>query len=302
MTRRAVLETISFIDLPNCCRISNGKAEVVVATDIGPRILSYSLAGGSNVLGEYPDRGTPTPFGEWKPWGGHRLWAAPEHMPDTYAPDNAPIALEAIGDLAVRLVQPSDRVELEKRMTVILQPAGSRVEVRHEITNVSNASRILAPWAITIMRPGTAIVPLEPWRSHDEALLPAQPVVRWEFTDFTDPRWTLGRRYIRARTDPRLNEPQKIGLLNKQGWCAHCGGGTLFVKRFACVDGAAYADHGCNNEVYVEGGYLELESLGPLQRLEPGEAASHVEHWELFSGVDCGVSEESLDETLRVLR
>jgi hypothetical protein len=296
-----VLEKISYLDLPNCYRISNGAAELVVATDIGPRLLRYSLAGGPNVLGEYAGRATATVLGEWKPWGGHRLWAAPERMPETYSPDNSPVDFAAIDELSVLLVQATDRAGIQKEITVRLDPDTSRAIVRHRITNRSGATLCLAPWAITIVRNGEAIVPLEPWRSHDEALLPSQPVVRWEFTDFTDPRLRLGRKYIRLQTDPLSPAPQKFGLLNKRGWCAHFNAGTLFVKRFPYVEGAAYADHGCNNEVYVEGDYLELESLGPLQKLRPEETAEHVEQWELMTGIDPGTTDESIDVAIKAL-
>jgi len=296
-----VVEKISFLGLPNCYRISNGTAELVVATDIGPRLLKYSLAGGQNVLGEYAGRATATVFGGWKPWGGHRLWAAPERMPETYAPDNSPVDFAAIDELSVRLAQATDRAGIQKEMTVRLDARTGHANVHHRITNRSGSTLELAPWAITIVRSGEAIVPLEPWRSHDEALLPSQPVVRWEFTDFTDPRLKFGRKYIRVQTDRYASAPQKLGLLNKRGWCAHFNAGTLFVKRFPYVEGAAYPDHGCNNEVYVEGDLLELESLGPLQQLRPNETAEHVEQWDLMTGVDPGTTEESIDAAIKAL-
>ncbi len=55
-----------------------------------------------------------------------------------------------------------------------------------------------------------------------------------------------------------------------------------------------YPDQGCNNEVYVEGDYFKMESLGPLQRLAPGEAVDPVEHWEIFTDVNVGTDEDSL--------
>jgi hypothetical protein len=70
--------------------LSNGAAEVVVTTDVGPRIIRYARAGGENMLAELPDAVTRTALGDWKAWGGHRLWHAPEGMPRSYAPDNAP--------------------------------------------------------------------------------------------------------------------------------------------------------------------------------------------------------------------
>ncbi|MBR4717577.1 MAG: hypothetical protein IKP09_05900, partial [Lentisphaeria bacterium] len=40
-----------------------------------------------------------------------------------------------------------------------------------------------------------------------------------------------------------------------------------------------YPDLGSSIEVYTEGGYLELETLGPLAILEPGDEVTHSEYW-----------------------
>ena len=38
-----------------CQKLTNGAAEVIVTTAVGPRILRYALAGGENILAELPD-------------------------------------------------------------------------------------------------------------------------------------------------------------------------------------------------------------------------------------------------------
>ncbi|MCA1642148.1 MAG: DUF4380 domain-containing protein [Acidobacteria bacterium] len=86
------MEKISCLGLPDCYRLSNGTVEVTVATDVGPRILGYNLRGGENVFGEVPDAVVTTSLGDWKPYGGHRLWTAPEVNPRSYAPDASPCA------------------------------------------------------------------------------------------------------------------------------------------------------------------------------------------------------------------
>jgi hypothetical protein len=121
--------------------------------------------------------------------------------------------------------------------------------------------------------------------------------VLWHYTDLSDPRWTLGQKYMRLRSDAESPEPQKIGLLNKQGWAAYLRGETLFVKRVAYVEGATYPDYNCNFETYTAGAFMEVESLGALARLEPGESAEHTEAWSLLSGV----AAENLDATLDAL-
>ena len=140
----------------------------------------------------------------------------------------------------------------------------------------------MAAWALTIMNGGgTALVPFAPFRRHDEALAPAQPLVRWHYTDFADPRWALRERLLRLRCDALLSQPQKAGLLNVQGWCAYARQGELFIKQFPCTAGAPYPDFNCNNEFFTAGSFIETESLGPLATVEPGESLTHVERWSL---------------------
>jgi len=297
------MEKVAYFNQPNCCKLSNRAVEVIVTTDIGPRIIRYGFPGEDNILGECPDAAVATELGEWKPWGGHRLWTAPEAIPRSYVPDNSPIEFKSEGENTIHLIQP---VELQtgilKEMTVALDDQGSRVTVRHNITNRNLWPIEAAPWALTIMNGGGAVVlPQEPYRSHDDYLLPARPMVLWHYTDLSDPRFTIGKRYVQLRTDEALEEPQKIGVANKQGWAAYLRNGTLFVKRFGFEEGATYPDCGCNCESYTAGSFIELETLAPMHTLEPGGSAEYVERWYLFEGVEIGATEETLDAALRPL-
>ena len=298
-----MIEKMACLNLPNCLKLSNGEVEVVVTTDIGPRILRYAFVGEDNLLGECPEAKVATDLGDWKPWGGHRLWTAPEAIPRSYVPDDAPIVSEPIGDLAVRLTQPVEHATgIQKQMTVTLDDAGTRVTVHHRITNRNLWAIEVAPWALSIMNGGGAVIlPQEPFRSHDDYLLPARPMVLWHYTDLSDPRFTIGRRYLRLRTDDALAEPQKIGIADKQGWAAYFRNGTLFVKTFPYEDGVTYPDCGCNCETYTAGSFIELETLAPIHELEPGDSAEHVERWHLFPKVSLGDSEDALEAALAPL-
>ncbi|HKP72657.1 MAG TPA: hypothetical protein VJT82_06950, partial [Pyrinomonadaceae bacterium] len=239
-------------------------------------------------------------LGDFKPWGGHRLWVAPEAKPRSYAPDNSPLTVAVVTDRAIRLTAPVEvATGVEKEMHVALDAQGSDLVVRHKITNRNLWAIEAALWGLTIMRGGgAAIFPQEPYRSWDDYLLPARPVVLWHYTDLTDARWSIGKKFIRLRTDAAMSHPQKIGLMNKQGWAAYAREGMLFVKRFAYEEGASYPDYGCNCETYTAGEFIEVESLSAFRRLEPGESAEHVERWSLFRGVETGATEESLEAAL----
>ncbi|MFI5201853.1 MAG: hypothetical protein ACHQNE_05670 [Candidatus Kapaibacterium sp.] len=278
--------------------ISNGEAELVVTTGVGPRLLSYRLRGGENILGLWPKLAQQNDLGTWKPYGGHRLWAAPEEMPRTYYPDNDPVEYEIIGDHAVIVRAPIERItNIQKEIRITLNE-GSNVAIQHLITNCGIEPVELAPWALTILRPGgTVVIPQEPFRSHDDDLLPARPMVLWYFTDLSDPRFKLGKQLLELRCDSHYESPQKIGMLNKQGWAAYYSSPLLFVKEFDYRAGAAssamrYPDYGCNCETYTAGEFIELESLGPMETLQPGESATHRERWRLFDDVKLSEKEK----------
>lgn len=295
------MEKVSYLNQPNCYRISNGAFELIVTTDIGPRIIRYGFTGEENVLGEVPYEVIKTDFGDFKPWGGHRLWAAPEANPRSYVPENDPIEYEIIDDHRIRLKRAADaQTHIEKEMTVSLEQDGSAA-IEHRLTNRGVWAIELAAWALTIMNGGgTVILPQEPFKSWDEELLPARPLVLWHYTDLSDPRWTIDGSYIRLRSDETLSTPQKIGICNKQGWAAYRRGQILFIKSFDYEEGALYFDYGSNNETYTAGNFIELESLGPLRRLAPGESALHTEHWRLFKEVY--TSDEALETIIGKLK
>jgi hypothetical protein len=188
-------------------------------------------------------------------------------------------------------------------MVVTLAPEGSEVTVLHRITNRNLWGVELAPWALTIMRGGgVAIVPQEPYAPHtDDTLLPARTVALWSYSDLSDPRFGFGRKYWRVRSDPARAEAIKIGVANSLGWAAYANGGTLFVKRFAVDKAATYPDSGSNTEIYTEGAFIEVETLGPMRRLEPGQTAEYAERWYLFKDVDVGTTDDSVDRAVAPL-
>jgi hypothetical protein len=297
------IEKVAYLGQPNCYRLSNGTVEIIVTTDIGPRIIRYGFVGSDNMLAELPEPTTKTELGDWKPWGGHRFWAAPEAMPRTYSPDNSPIEFKIEGNNTIRLIQTVEpKSGIQKEITVTLSATGTAVTIHHKVTNKNMWAIDLAPWALTIMHGGgVTILPQEPYKSHDEELLPARPLVFWYYTNLSDPRWSIGKKFIRLKTDDNIQEPQKIGIANKQGWAAYLRNGELFVKRFLYSDGATYPDFGCNNETYTAGSFMEIESLGPMAHLEPGQTAEHDEHWHLFKGVNAGPDEASLERAIAPL-
>jgi hypothetical protein len=281
-----VVEQVAFGGWPNCQRLSNGRVEVIVTTDVGPRVVRFAFVGGPNLFREFPAMQGLTGGEEWRMYGGHRFWHAPEDVALSYVPDNGPVPAEPLPD-GLRLTQPPEALTgLQKTLELRLAPDAARVQVTHRLTNRGQAAITRAPWALSVMgEGGTAIIPLPPRGPHAENLLPASQLVLWAYTDMADPRWTWGQKFILLRQDPQRAAYQKVGASVPDGWAAYARAGQLFVKRFNYVPGAPYPDLGCSVETFTNAEMLELETLAPLATLAPGLSAEHVETWHLFDGV-----------------
>jgi len=193
-------------------------------------------------------------------------------------------------------------------MGIRLEPGGSRVSLRHRLTNIGKQDTPLAPWALTVMAPGgVEVIPLPEHRPHPGPVKNAKSpedyasnltMVLWPYFDFTDPRWHLGSKYITLRQDASRG-PTKIGLAHQLGWVAYLNDGTLFIKRFPYEKGKHYPDHGCNFETFPNQEMQEMESLGPLAKLAPGQSVEHIEHWELVGDVQDFTDEAGIEKTVR---
>lgn len=276
------VQTIPFRGWPNALQLSNGKAELIITLDVGPRILSYALHGGTNVFNIYEDQAGGVGETQWRNRGGHRLWLAPEGTELTMNPDNSPVAWDRTGEYSVRLTPPPEAVSgFQKQMDISLSPTSAAVTVVHRVKRLAQSPCRAAPWALSVMAAGgIAILPQPPLGEHPRDLLPNRRIVIWPYTELADPRYGFGRRFLTLRQDP-AGRPTKIGMPSKLGWAAYLLKQTLFVKRFTWLDNVDYPDDGCNLEVFTNARMLELETLGPLQRFQPGDQAEWTEQWEL---------------------
>src|SRR5947209_869066 len=95
--RLVEMEIVSYGGWDRCARIVSGQIEMIVTLEVGPRIIRLGQIGGPNEFVEYPDEMGKRGGDEYRSYGGHRLWIAPEEMPKTYFPDNAPVEYEVDG-------------------------------------------------------------------------------------------------------------------------------------------------------------------------------------------------------------
>ncbi len=280
------IEKVEYKGWPNCYRISNALVDLVVTTDVGPRIIRYGFIGEANEFKEYPEEAGQTGGEGFHLYGGHRLWHAPEDAVRTYFPDNYMVSARAYPKFlrVTQHIEPTTGIQ--KEMDIRLDPQTSRVQVIHRLTNNNLWDIELAAWALSVMEVGgVAILPLPPRGEHPTDKLPTSNLVLWPYTNLADPRWTLGRRFILFRQNARWPRPQKIGALVPDGWIAYARGGHLFVKKFAFFQDGIYPDLGSSVELFNRVEMAEMETLSPQVVLAPGETVEHVEEWYLEKDV-----------------
>ena len=291
-------EKMNFGGWPNCIRIFNKESELIVSTDIGPRILRFGFINSQNFFHLSPDDLGKTGGPDWRIYGGHRLWHAPEATPRSYFPDNDPVKYSFFSN-TIKLVQPKETTTgIVKEIEISLSPDSNHATVLHRLINENLWDIECSPWAISALaQGGYAIIPHEPYGEGNDFLLPSRPLVLWQYTRMADPRWIWGNKYIQAKQVPELIAEQKMGVLNKQGWTAYSLNGEILIKKFEYRPGAIYPDFNSNNEIYINGNLLEIETLGPMTKIPPHGSVEHTEHWMLAKG-QVEESEESIDEVI----
>jgi hypothetical protein len=274
--------TTKVLDLP-VRTVANEHLRLDYLASAGPRLVGLYLAGSDdNLMAEVADMRIATALGDFSLYGGHRLWHSPEASPRSYIPDDE--GVEAIAtETEVKLSGPVERgTSIRKHMEVALAADRPSLTIRHKLENQGLWPVELAPWALSMMRlGGVCILPQTNHKLDEAGLLPNRNLVLWPYTRLSDPRLHLDDDLVLISAQPRV-PPCKVGYLNRHGWVGYLVGGTLFVKRFQPQPERDHVDFGCNSEVYCNDRFIEVETLGPLGKLEPGQSVVHVEHWYLY--------------------
>ncbi|MDP4181555.1 MAG: hypothetical protein Q8942_10720, partial [Bacillota bacterium] len=278
--------------------VSNGEVSLVVTVDFGPRIIRYGFVDGKNELCENSDVTLDSQYGEWKLKGGHRLWHSPESLPRTYIADNKPVRFEIIEN-GVRVTQEIEPwVQIQKQLEITLEPDSNKAQIIEKLTNLNAWPVELAVWSLTVMAPGgKEIIPLS---KKATGLLPNRSIVLWPYARINDERVTWLDQYVLLDIKPAKDEAFKIGTNNEDGWAAYLNEKNLFIKKYKHEDGKSYPDSGSSYETYTNGNMAEMEILSPLEKLEPGSAATLTETWELKKDVSVNkLSEENIEQFVK---
>lgn len=281
--------TGTFENFGSCAFLNNGKIELIVTLDVGPRIISCSLCGKPNIFFVDKERTFKNDSDElhsffgtgenWYIYGGHRLWSSPEKYPASYVPDNFPVAYKFDDGRLILTANPTKTGE-KHSVEITLSETEPKAKILHKIENCSDKTLSLAPWAMTVMKAGG--IEVFPLCTRKSGLLSNRLNVLWEYTDIKDERFFMGNHFAALKQVFGAENNFKIGTNNEDGWAAYAVDGQIFKKSFKFDNNAVYPDYGCNFETFTNGLFLECESLGAMASLKYGEAVLHEENWEVL--------------------
>lgn len=247
-----------------------GDYHLQIATDFGPRITGIRLGNGPQMFASLgPDAVIEHPDGVFKFHGGHRLWVAPEVPNITYASDENPCRVtEEEGSVTVA----ASRDEAGASKVISLSATDGKLTVEHRLT--MKAPRI-APWAVTqLPLGGTAIIP---FTAEDTSPLPNRHLVAWPYTSFADHRITFTSDWIEISA--AQGPPLKLGAGLGSRRLGYFRDGYVFVKESGANTGGDMPDLGAARQVYVGGGFCEVETVDALHDLSDGGTAVFTEDW-----------------------
>ncbi|MBQ7288265.1 MAG: hypothetical protein IJW78_05095 [Clostridia bacterium] len=260
--------------------LCNEHIEIGVALDFGLRIVHVSCTGMENLFYEQPtdlSDGFCNTNG-WKLYGGHRLWLAPE-SDSSYAPDNAPVIWQEEPDGSFLFRQEPDMLQnTEKSFRIRLLDDGI-AELENRIKNISNTPLTGATWGVnTFSGGGTAEIPFS--TDTQNPYSPHRLVSLWGETNLSDERLHFTKDSLTAQYLP-IPDYLKIGMYCRDGYAIFQNKGQRFRLEFPVNVISHLPDNGCNFELYMNQSFMELETLGTVVCLQPGETASHIETWQI---------------------
>ena len=276
---------ISYQNFGRCICLENGVIRLIATLDVGPRIIYFGTRGNGNILFEDVRRDfceLTKGYGTWYAYGGHRMWLAPEVMPETYLPDN--VKIESFFDNAVLTLRPA-MTKFDKQFEItVTMGEGSSVVIDNKITNCSDKPAEFAPWSVTgLAAGGIEVIPL---CKDDNGFLPNRTMSLWSYSDIKDERFELNNGYAVLKQDPKKKQPFKAGFNVTGKQIIYVKDQQVMKVTFDDYKKIEYPDFCCNFETYTNDLFLECEILGELRTYQPGETAYVREVWEISGHKD----------------
>ena len=285
---------VSYHGYAKAVEMSRGKVRAVLCPAVGGRVLEFSLDG-KNSLQLDDQEGDRQP-GKQPAVSAGRF----DFGPELTTPAHTKIwsgewKAEIIGESAARLTSERDDAtgvqlvrEFELKQAKLSAKDGKAgglnptyLSCRQTITNVSDQVKEYCHWGRSFAQGGgICLIPLAGKSRFPSkyALYEGRGLINVSAKD-DNIRERDG--FLEILGPPKM---PKLGFDSYAGWLAYVmPGDLLFVKKFATFPDRVYNEAaGLTISVwYPQGNRVELEPIGPRERLEPGQSASFTEEWHL---------------------
>lgn len=251
--------------------------KIGIPLEFGLRISYLSYQDSENLFFVQPTDMTDMslPNG-WRVRGGHRLWTAPESEKHYY-PDNQPISYEIVDDVVILSQQEDPWLKIEKSIEISF-PTSNTVKVVHKVKNTDTVSHTFSPWGVSSMAGGgIQYIPLPQRQGGYNPLLRYST---WDYACLGDERVDYSLEQIKISHKP-TGKKFKMGLGHPDGPVKYVNRGVVFEKTYDIFKDKLYPDGNVSFETFMCDHAVEVETLSPLQEVEPGQTASHTELWRL---------------------
>jgi hypothetical protein len=239
-------------------------AEVFVAVEPRFRVLAFARPGRPSLMADVrvAEQGTRLAF------------MGPDQVKGSFDVGNVPADFvdRTASTARVRLAPAAG---LRYDVTLALDADRPRLRLDYALENVAAERRTVACWSVTSFARGDGGAVVVPFGAEPRAR--RRLVLPW-WTRWPQPNVRVGRDAIRADvTGPVAGGAYKDGLITDAGWIAFARGGEALVSSAPFDASADYAEDGANVTFFESDDpkrtWCEIEQVGPLRDLPPGESA-----------------------------
>lgn len=262
-----------------------GNTRAVLCSQAGGRVLEFSMAGASALYFDDAEKnwkpGKPGPITAGRFDYGPELTTVPH--PKAWSGE---WTAEITQTKTVKLTSPREDagIQLVREFRLVPHDKSVGLSCKQTMLNVSKEPREVCHWGRSFSPGGgICVIPLgdHPSRFPSKyAMYEDSAVIN---VKATDENIRAREGFLEILAPPRK---PKLGFDSYAGWLAYAlPNDTLFVKRFPTYPDRVYNEAaGLTLSVwYPTGPRIELEPIGPRERLKPGESASFTEDWWLLS-------------------
>ncbi len=262
-----------------------GKTRAILCPQAGGRVLEFSVNGTDAMYFDDAEKkwqpGKPGPITAGRFDYGPELTVIPH--PKAWSGE---WTAEITKTNSVKLTSPKEDggIQLVREFRLVAHDKSVGLSCKQTMTNVSKEAREVCHWGRSFSPGGgICVVPLgdRPSRFPSKyAMYEDGAIINVKAKD-ENIRERDG--FLEILAPPRK---PKLGFDTYAGWLGYVlPNDTLFVKRFPAFPDRVYNEAaGLTLSVwYPTGARIELEPIGPRERLKPGESASFTEDWWLLS-------------------